>query len=228
MDIQLHYMEQGRGEPLILIHGNGGNYHYFQHQIEYFSREYHVYALDTRGHGESPRGEKPFTIRQFADDISDFMDQKGMKKAHILGFSDGGNIAMVFALKYPQKVKKLILNAANLYPLGVKMKCMGPILLKYPMAVLQAHKSPEAKRHAEYQKLLVDDPYVNAKELKHLTMHTLVLVGTEDLIRESHTRLIYRSLPNAEIAYVEGGHGIAEENPQQYNRVVERFLKKMK
>ena len=74
-----------------------------------------------------------------------------IKSAHILGFSDGGNIALVFALKYPQRVRKLILNAANLYPTGVKASCMLPIMLKYPIAVKNSGKSEEARRHAELQ-----------------------------------------------------------------------------
>ena len=100
MDIQLNYIEKGSGEPLILLHGNGEDSTYFVHQIESFSKEYRVLALDTRGHGKTPRGTAPFTIRQFAEDLCAFMDQHEIPKAHILGFSDGGNIALTFALRY--------------------------------------------------------------------------------------------------------------------------------
>ena len=62
-EIQLHYIEQGQGKPLIMLHGNGESCDYFEHQIPCFSKEYRVIALDTRGHGQSPRGEKPFTIK---------------------------------------------------------------------------------------------------------------------------------------------------------------------
>ena len=104
LDIQLHYIEQGQGRPLILLHGNGEDNSYFVHQIDYFSKDYRVIAIDTRGHGKSPRGEKPFTIKQFAEDLHDFMDEKGIEKAILLGFSDGGNIALEFALKYPERI----------------------------------------------------------------------------------------------------------------------------
>ena len=103
MDIQLHYTEQGSGFPLILLHGNGEDSSYFVHQIDHFSKQYRVIALDTRGHGQSPRGEKPFSIKQFAEDLHDFMNEKGIDKAILLGFSDGGNIALTFALKYPER-----------------------------------------------------------------------------------------------------------------------------
>lgn len=106
MEIELSYTEQGHGEPLILLHGNGEHKGYFTHQIEYFSKTRRVIAVDTRGHGESPRGTAPFTIRQFAGDLDAFLASHGIAQADLLGFSDGGNIAMVFALRYP-KVKRI-------------------------------------------------------------------------------------------------------------------------
>ena len=68
MDIKLHFTEKGAGEPLILLHGNGESSEYFIHQIGYFSSKYRVIAVDTRGHGRSPRGSAAFTIRQFAEE----------------------------------------------------------------------------------------------------------------------------------------------------------------
>ena len=120
MDIRQYYIEKGQGEPLILLHGNGENCDYFAGQMDAFARHFHVYALDTRGHGKTPRGDAPFTIRQFAEDLLGFLDTHGIAKAHILGFSDGGNTALIFALKYPERVDRLILNGANLGAKGVK------------------------------------------------------------------------------------------------------------
>lgn len=105
MDIQLHYIEKGNGEPFILLHGNGEDGTYFTSQIDYFSKSYRVIAVDTRGHGKSPRGDAPFSIRQFAEDLYHFMTEKGIESAHILGFSDGGNIALIFAVNHPEKGK---------------------------------------------------------------------------------------------------------------------------
>ena len=102
-DIQLYSIERGTGEPLILLHGNGEESRYFARQIRHFAKTRKVIAIDTRGHGQSLRGNAPFTIRQFAEDLHDFMEEKGIERADILGFSDGGNTALVFALQYPQK-----------------------------------------------------------------------------------------------------------------------------
>ena len=77
MDIRHAYIEKGSGEPLIMLHGNGESKEYFEHQIPYFAKAYRVIAPDTRGHGETPKGTKPFRIWQFAEDLKDFMDEKG-------------------------------------------------------------------------------------------------------------------------------------------------------
>ena len=120
MNIELYYREAGSGEPLIMLHGNGESGEYFINQIEHFQSRYRVIAPDTRGHGRSPRGEAPFTIAQFANDLYDFMQGLGIARAVLLGFSDGANIAMKFAMQHPEMVKALILNGGNLDPSGVK------------------------------------------------------------------------------------------------------------
>lgn len=224
MDIKLHYREQGSGEPLILLHGNGESHEYFGHQMDAFSRHYRVLALDTRGHGASPRGEAPFSIRQFADDLWAFMEEEGIEKAHILGFSDGGNIAMQFALDHPERVEKLILNGANLDPRGVKASVQLPIVLGYKLASFFAQWQPEARKNAEMLGLMVKEPHVAPEELKRLTMPVLVIAGTRDMIREKHSRLIYKNLPRADLVFVEGDHFIAAKCPEAFNRAVMGFL----
>ena len=93
---------------MVLLHGNGEDGGYFRHQIEYFSRRYRVIAVDTRGHGKSPRGIAPFTMDQFAADLKGLLDELGIEAPILLGFSDGANIAMKFALRYPGRLKALI------------------------------------------------------------------------------------------------------------------------
>lgn len=225
MDIQLHYEEKGAGEPLILLHGNGESGEYFAHQMEYFSGAYRVIAVDTRGHGKSPRGNAPFTIRQFAEDLREFLNGMKIEKANFLGFSDGGNIALIFALKYPERVKKLILNGANLDAGGVKRSVQVPIEMGYRIAAFFAEKSADAKRNAEMLGLMVNDPNICPNELERLHVRTLVIAGTRDMIKAAHTRLIYESLPDARLSLIEGDHFIAAKNPQAFNRAVTQFLK---
>ena len=225
MDIEHFYIEKGQGEPLILPHGNGENCDYFVGQTDVFAQHYHVYALDTRGHGKTPRGDAPFTIRQFADDLLAFMDTHGIDKAHILGFSDGGNIAMVFAMKYPERVLRLILDGANLDAKGVKPSIQIPIEIGWRFANLFAKKSAEARKHAELLGLMVNDPNVRPEELSAITAKTLVIAGTKDMIKESQTRLIASNISDVQLVILKGDHFIANKCPEAFNRAVLAFLR---
>ena len=224
MDIKHYFTEKGKGEPLIMLHGNGENSEYFRGQIDVFSKQYHVYAVDTRGHGKTARSEKPFTIRQFADDLLCFMDKQQIERAHLLGFSDGGNIAMVFAIHYPDRVNRLILNGANLNPNGVRRSIQIPIEIGYKFAKRFAEKSDSARLNAEMLGLMVNDPNVEPEKLAGIKAKTLVIVGTKDMIKEEHTRLIASSIPNSKLVFLKGNHFIANKHPGEFNRTVMDFL----
>ena len=227
MEIQLYYTERGEGEPLVLLHGNGGNCGYFKHQLEHFSKEYHVIAIDTRGHGRSPRGTKPFTLKQFAKDLKAFLDEKKLKRVNLLGFSDGGNIALIIALKYPSYVKRLILNGANLYPSGLKLRYQAEEYVDFIRLLIRGkdEKSRGEATRLELMKIMIEEPHIRVEALHKLRMPVLVIAGTDDMIRTGHTRRIYRSILNGQLALIEGDHFIAAKNPDGFNEAVENFLK---
>lgn len=228
MGIQLYYEEKGsrQNAPLILLHGNGEDGGYFVNQMEYFSKHYWVIALDTRGHGKSPRGNELFTIRQFAEDLLNFMDSLNIRKANILGFSDGGNIALIFAMKYPERVNKLILNGANLDTRGVKAWIQIPTNIGYGLVKLFSGISSKVKKKEEMLGLMVNDPNIQMKELVRVKAKTLVISGTKDMIKEKHTKEIFRNIKDAEIAFIKGNHFVSNRNPEPFNEVVEKFLLK--
>ena len=226
MNIRLHYQEKGVGTPLLLLHGNGESSEYFTHQIEYFSAWYRVIAIDTRGHGTSPRGIAPFSISQFADDLYAFMERLALKQAIVLGFSDGANIAARFTLRYPEKVKLLILNGGNLDAGGVKRSVQLPIEIGYRIARCFAGKSAAARRNAELLGLMVNDPNIEPDELRQICVPVLVIAGTRDMIQERHTRLIAESIPNAELCFLKGDHFIAAREPEAFNEAVRQFLER--
>ena len=224
MDIALNYIEMGEGVPLVLLHGNGEDHTYFKRQMEPFSRKYRVIALDTRGHGDSPRGSAPFTLKQFAEDLREFLEQKGISRCRLLGFSDGGNIALLFALKYPQYVEKLVLNGANLSPSGVKWSTQIPIVLGWCASGVCSLWSKQAKRNWEMLNLMVTQPHINPRELEKLTVPTLVIAGERDMIRERHTRAIAAALSNSKLVILPGDHFVARRNWEAFNPAVLEFL----
>jgi len=222
MDISLHYYKTGCGPSLILLHGNGESSEYFVHQIDMFAQSFTVYAIDTRGHGQSPLGTAPFSLYQFADDLLDFMDEQEMDRADILGFSDGGNIALLFALEHPERVRRLILNSANLYPEGLTDSLMDAILPRY--YEIRESENPAQQFEAALLALMINEPHIDPADLNRLIMPTLVIAGDDDVIRPEHTQLIAEALPNAWLTILPGDHEIAYKDPDAFNREVERFL----
>lgn len=208
----------------MLLHGNGEDGSYFSHQMEYFSRQYRVIAVDTRGHGKSSRGSAPFTMAQFAEDLKELLDELGIESLVLLGFSDGANIAMKFALRYPRRLRALILNGGNLDARGIKRHVQLPIELGYRAAKLFAGRSQEARRNMEILGLMVHEPRISPQALSAVRVPTLVIAGTRDMVKTGHTREIAARIPNARLAILPGDHFIAAKEPERFNRAVEEFL----
>ena len=218
MDIQLHATEYGSGETLILLHGNGEDSSFCAGQIPLLARRFRVIALDTRGHGASPRGTAPFTLEQFADDLADFMNNWSIGAAHLLGFSDGANIAMIFALRWPQRVKSLVLAGGNLFPEGLTDEVRTEDEAAWQIALREGDE-----RTLELLRLMRDEPHIDPVRLAELDIPTLVVAGTHDMICEEHTRLIAESIPGAQLRFIEGSHFVAAEDPAAFNRLLDEF-----
>lgn len=224
MDINLYFEETGSGFPLVLLHGNGEDHTYFQHQIGPFSQHFRVIAVDTRGHGQSPRGEAPFSLEQFAEDLKEFLDGQGIGRCHLLGFSDGANIALLFALKYPEYVEKLILNGADLEPSGVKRRVQIPIILTWAALDVARRFQEKALPKWELMNLMVTQPHIQSEQLRKLKMPVLVAAGTKDMIQENHTRAIAAAIPGSRLVLLPGDHFIAKKNWQAFNPAILEFL----
>ena len=239
--MRLYYEEKGSGAPMVLLHGNGEDSSYFKNQVEYFAKNYRVIAIDTRGHGKSERGTAPFTLRQFAGDLKKFLDHMGLCDIILLGFSDGGNIALIFTIQYPQYVKKLILNGANLNPTGMKMKIRWKLYYSYLKTLFRIRRGERkekkgklkengkyllerARRKRELLSLMVREPHIRPAYLRTISVPTLVIAGTQDMIKTDHTKKIHDLIPESCLCLMEGTHFIASENSLEFNQEVERFL----
>lgn len=226
MDISLYYQEKGSGTPFILLHGNSEDGNYFKSQIDFFSNNYRMIAVDTRGHGKSPRGNAPFTMNQFVEDLSNLLKKLELSQVILLGFSDGANIAMKFAIKYPERIKALILNGGNLNTKGVKRTTQVFIELGYKITKMFSKKSEDAKRNMELLGLMVNEPNIKIEEIHSIKLPTLVIAGKNDIIKESHTREIADNIPNAKLSIIKGNHFIANKESKAFNQEVEKFLVK--
>ena len=221
--ISLAYKKAGEGKPLILLHGNGGSSADFALQTNYFSGFREVISVDTRGHGNSPRGDVPMSFPQFAKDILAFLDEQEIEKADIIGFSDGANTAILFAAENPKRVGKLILCGACTSPKAVKRSVQIPIEIGYWIA--SRFKNPEAKKNAEILGLMVNDFGISKEHLRRIQAETLVLAGTRDMISTAHTKMIAETIPQAKLMFLEGDHFLPMKRANAFNRAVEEFLK---
>lgn len=143
------------------------------------------------------------------------MDQNGIKQADLLGFSDGANIALLFALKHPDRVTKLILAGGNLDPEGMNPKDLQEIQEEYKTAT---------GFQKELLSLMVNEPHIRPEELKKLTMPVLVTAGSEDVVLAEHTRLMAEAMPDSRLVILPGSHWNAAESPEAFNRMVRAFL----
>lgn len=228
----IFYSEYFPADPqaptLILLHGNGEDHTYFVKQIPAFSPHFRLVLMDTRGQGQSTGGDGELNFSVFAADLLALMDHLQIAKAHLLGFSDGGNLALTFALAHPERVQSLILNGANLNPGGVKLSTQLPIVLGYGCCRLLSPFSRKARQNGAVLGLMVNHPHIPPQALAALTMPALVIVGERDMIRDRHSQIIARSLPNAQFVRIPGGdHFCAAKCPEVFNHAVLSFLQNL-
>ncbi|MDD1772547.1 MAG: alpha/beta hydrolase [Methanomassiliicoccales archaeon] len=107
--VRINYELHGEGEPIVLITGLGGEIAFWKKYIPLLSKKHQVLVLDNRGAGETEYPSTLFTMRTIADDIVHLMDHLGMEKAHVLGWSMGGNVAQEIAINYGDRVPSLVL-----------------------------------------------------------------------------------------------------------------------
>lgn len=216
--VSLFYEVIGEGTPLVLLHGNGEDHTYFTHQIQAFTNAgFQLIMIDMRGHGASSLGEQPLSFSLFATDVKRILDHLQLSKVHMLGFSDGANTAMAFALQYPSYLDHLILNAGNCHPLGMKFSLFCEIFNAY-----RKEKNPHKK---QILALMVKHPHIRFRQLHCIPCATMVLTGEFDLIRRAHSHRIAQALPHAiEVILANAGHGAAQEVQEAYNECVLSFL----
>jgi len=225
-DTKLYYEIYGEGEPLFLLHGNSGSIKDFYQQIPVLSKQFKVIVVDTRGQGKSTdTSHREFTYIQFAEDIKALADQLGLKKINIAGWSDGGITGLEFALKYPENLNKLIAIGANAFPEGVDERLVTH--LKNQLLVLNIENKPEKFDERRLVTIMLKEPHISKKDLSKIQSPVLVIAGDKDLIKQDHTEMIAREIPNAELRiYKNATHMIPFEHADELNADILRFLGK--
>jgi pimeloyl-ACP methyl ester carboxylesterase len=204
--IKLYYEVYGLGEPLLLVHGNGGSIANFKAQIDYFRKRYKVIAMDSRDQGKSGDSPDNITYEKMTDDLAALLDHLNTGPVNVLGWSDGGIEALLLGIRHPAKVKKIAAMAANLNP---SEQAIYPELFAAFKSMLDsmpaaAKETPEGKRELKVAQMLFDEPHID----------------------DEHTLEIYHHLPNSQLCILpDATHMIPYDDPPRFNATVDRFFR---
>lgn len=228
--VRLYYETYGKGDPLVLIHGNGGNIEAMKYQIEYFSKDYRVIVMDCRGRGKSELGRDSLTYSQMTKDVVSLLDYLQVDSTYFIGRSDGGIIGLLLGIYFPERVRKIAAFGANLSPDTNAL---------YPYIVEQIKRDREQAEEMIAQndttqnwylikqrnRLMEFQPHISADDLRKIKSPVLILSCDRDVIREEHTLFIYRQIPKSNLCIFPGEtHWITSTNPDLFNSTVEKFF----
>ncbi|WP_176036454.1 alpha/beta fold hydrolase [Brucella tritici] len=219
--IEMYYRTVGKGPPILLIPGGLSDQHVWDAQLPILARHHTVIVADSRGQGRSTRTDDPITYGLMADDYVALLDFLHIGKVDLVGWSDGGIIGLDIAMRYPERLKSLFAQAANVTPDGntgyVEARAEGK-----PIPELRHYESIDKEIHA----LWANEPNYTDEDLSNIRVRTAIVIGDRDTaITREHTEFIASQIPGAELIILpDAGHGVPVENPRLYAHTVLRFI----
>jgi pimeloyl-ACP methyl ester carboxylesterase len=220
--IKLYYETYGTGEPLIMLHGNGGSIDAFRNQIPFFEKYYQVIAIDSRLQGKSGGSPDKISYDLMASDFCALLDQLNIKSAYVLGWSDGGIDGILMTLNCPDRVKKLAASGANTVPDTTALSQADFDEMK--KVVANPKSTPIEKA---LNQMMIDQPNIAYSELLKIKCPVLIMAGDRDMIKPEHTLKIFQSIPGASLCiFPDSHHGVCQQHPELFNETVLRFFQK--
>lgn len=224
----MYFETYGQGEPLLIIHGNGGSINNFLYQIPYFSKSYKVILADSRAQGKSVDASDSLSYELMADDLNALLDTLRLDSCYVIGWSDGGINGLLLAMRHPEKVKKLAVTGANLWP---DTTAVDPFVynwaMKYNDSLKKMPPTPKLKHDLKLLHLLSYEPHIGIEQLKKIQCPTLVIGGDHDVLLPRHTLLIAESIPKSYLWILpNSGHSTPIFYKEQFNETVNDFFKK--
>jgi pimeloyl-ACP methyl ester carboxylesterase len=224
----MYYETYGQGEPLLIIHGNGGSINNFLYQIPFFSKTYKVILADSRAQGKSVDSSDSLSYEMMADDLNALLDTLHLDSCYVIGWSDGGINGLLLAMRYPARVKKLAVTGANLWP---DTTAVDPFVYNWAMSfndtLAKMKQTPQIKNQRKLAHLLSYEPHITIGQLQKIQCPTLVIGGDHDVLLPQHTLLIAQSIPKSYLWIVPGsGHSVPIFYKEQFNQTVNDFFEK--
>ena len=225
--INMYTEQYGSGKPLLLIHGNGGSIKDMGSIIPFFSQKYRVIAVDGRAHGKSVDLADSLSFEMMADDYAALLQQMHVDSAYVIGWSDGGIVALVLAMRNSNKVIKLASTGANLWP---DSTALIPSLWKDEKKHFDAFKSKiftDSKEKNDWKIFMLDwlQPNISLTALNKIVCPSLIISGDNDAINLEHTIKIYQNIPKANLWVLpNSGHATLWEHTDEFNKKVNEFF----
>jgi len=224
-DIELYYESHGAGDPLVLIGGLGLSVADMRTLIDKLAAAgYRVIAADNRGAGRSAKPPGPYTIRQMAEDIAGLLTRLGIERAHLLGISMGGRIALSLALDHPKLVDHLILASTGPRPPGRRWRARLDLAVSRLPGLRGENPPPPHALRAQFQ---ASGSYDATARLGEITRPTLIVHGRADRIAPlALAREMHNAIPGSRFARLGGGHLISllPQRQRQFVATVLAFL----
>jgi len=209
-DIDMEYAIYGaeNEQVMLMFPPNGNDMHSFDGTVlPYLAKEYKVITISPRGCGRSERGEGKLTFDLMASDVNEMLIQMDIDSVYIFGFSDGGNLGLVFTLNYPEKVEKLAVMGANINPFGTKPSSQIGIVFEYIFLRIKYFftKNPADKLEGDIEGMMVDQPTLKFKDLEKIDIPVLNIYGQSDMMLRTHSKRITKHIPDCQEIMVKGG-----------------------
>lgn len=228
--IRMYFEDHGKGQAVLQIHGNDQSIASMSAQVVEISRHFRVIAADSRGHGKTELGPGPLCYEAMAEDFNALLEHLGLKAVYVLGWSDGGIVGLLLAMKHPDKVAKLAIMGASLNPAGAHAWAMDWAVSereRIMRRVGQGDTSEDWARALVLLELLMTQPRIEPASLERIVAPVLVMSGDADVIRLEHTLQIFGHLPRAQLAIFPGAtHFAPAENPALFNATVLSFFQR--
>ena len=217
----------GQGKPLLIIHGNGGSIKDFVNQIPYFAATYKVIVADSRAQGASKDVGDSLSYEMMADDYAALLEAMKVDSAYVIGWSDGGINGLLLAIRHPEKVKKLAITGANLWPdtTAVYDEVEQLVTPSYNALKNKTTKTAQEKESWKLVRLLVEEPHISLSQLQTIKAPTLVIGGDHDVIKVEHTVLIAQNIPQSYLWILpNSGHSTPIVYKDEFNKKVALFF----
>jgi pimeloyl-ACP methyl ester carboxylesterase len=217
----------GEGQPLLIIHGNGGSIDNFVNQIPYFAKKYKVIIADSRAQGKSADSNDSLSYEMMTDDYAALLSAMRIDSAFVIGWSDGGIEGLLLAIRHPEKVKKLAVTGANLWPdsTAVDKDVIAMITPYYNILKKNQNKNPKEKANWKLMRLLVEEPHIALNTIQTIQCPSLIIGGDHDVIKEEHTMLIYKNIKQSYLWILpNSGHSTPIIYKDEFNKTVDDFF----